>query len=114
MPSPHDSGSSTQVDPQPVPPPTLASWLRNLLKETSTLGGEVFYEASTRDKGRYDVDTIPPNAVCLQLRKHEVLQQSSVMARSSIKLGFGDLTSGNVRTVTKIIAGDSFSEMMGC
>ena len=46
--------------------------------------------------------------------KHEVLQQSSVMARSSIKLGFGDLTSGNVRTVTKIIAGDSFGEMMGC
>ena len=100
-------------------PPTLARWSAFRfpvlsLKDTSTLGGEVFDEASTGDKCRYDVDTTPPNAICLQLREDEVLQQSSAMARSSIKLGFGDLTSSNGRTVVKIIAGDSFNKMMEC
>ena len=85
------------------------------LKETNTLGGEAFDEASTGDdKGRDDVDTMPPSAIRLQLEKDDVLQQSLVIARSTIKWSFGDLTSGNGRTVAKITAGGSFDDRMGC
>ena len=85
------------------------------LKETYALGGEAFDEASTGDdKGRDDVDTMPPNAIRLQLEKDDVLQQSLVIARSTIKWSFGDLTSSNGRIVAKIIAGGSFDETMGC
>ena len=83
--------------------------------ETNTLCGETFDEASIGDdKGRDDVDTTPPNAICLQVGKDKLLRQSSVMARSKIKCSFGDLTYGNGRAVAKIIAGGSFDEMMGC
>ena len=70
------------------------------------MDGEAFDEASTGDdKGREDVDATPPNAIRLQLEKDEVLQQSLVVARSTLKLSFGDLTPGNGKTV---------AEMVGC
>ena len=65
-------------------------------------------------KGRDDVYTMPPNTIRLQLEKDDVLQQSLVIARSTIKWSFGDLTSSNGRIVAKIITGGSFDEVMGC
>ena len=87
----------------------MLSW-----KEANTLDGEPSNEASAGDQGRDAVDTTPPNIIFLQLGKGEVLQQSSVMARSSIKLSFGNLASGNGRAGAEIVAGGSVGEMVGC
>ena len=75
----HDSECSSQADPRQVSPPALAS--RSAfqspvpsLKKTNTMGGEAFDETSKGDdKERDDVNTIPSNAICLELSKDKVI-----------------------------------------